>query len=138
MSKANGRGAASPTSALTWKKPYVEGELVEFPSGNVARLKPMSLDTLIRLGRVPNVLLGLVASDLIGKTDDETPLSDEEVTSELVRMMDTLALTMFLEPRVVEENPGSAEISVDMVSMTDKQFLMELVLDGSHKLRSFR
>jgi hypothetical protein len=138
MSKANGRGAASPTSPLVWRKPYTEGELVEFPSGNIARVKPMSLDTLIRLGRVPNVLLGLIATDLIGKTEAEAPLSTEEVTAELIKMMDTLVLTMFMEPRAVEEDPGEDEISVDMVSLEDKQFLMQLVLDGSHKLRSFR
>lgn len=139
MSKNNGSQALRVTPASAWRKPRIEGVLIELPdSGMVAKVRPVNVDTFIRVGHVPDALTVLVGK-LTGGEGELNKMTNDDY----LKLLDTYsayAITCFVEPRVVEADvePGEGEISVDDISDEDKRFLFQFMGRPAATLASFR
>lgn len=139
MSKSNGSQELRVTPASEWRKPRLEGVLIELPnSGWVVKVRPVNVDTFIRVGHVPDALTVLVGK-LTGGEGELNKMTNDDY----LKLLDTYnayAITCFVEPRVVEADvePGEGEISVDDISDQDKQFLFQFLGSPASTLASFR
>ncbi len=114
------------TSAAEWKA----GEIVQLPSGKVAKLRrPDALSLLLRDGRLPDALGPLI----FGGKNDGTGVGSIELTPEsltaLVPILDQLAVACFVEPRVIEKSagPGDDGLLPSDIAFNDKLFLFQWV-----------
>lgn len=118
------------TSAAEWKA----GEIVQLPSGKVAKLRrPDALSLLLRDGRLPDALGPLIFG---GKNEGAgvgaIELTPESLTA-LVPILDQLAVACFVEPRVVEKaveksaGPGDDGLLPSDIAFNDKLFLFQWV-----------
>ncbi len=122
------------TSAAEWKA----GEIVQLPSGKVAKLRrPDALSLLLRDGRLPDALGPLI----FGGQNEGAGVGSIELTPEaltaLVPILDQLAVACFVEPRVVEKavdksvdksvGPGDDGLLPSDIAFNDKLFLFQWV-----------
>lgn len=135
-----------PTSAAEWKAKK-EGFVVELPSGNSARIR-RSMDILVMLkqGRIPNPLAGLVHEMLQNKRQTLNPQDIEpEAFTQLLELVDQTAVKVMVEPRVEvpdaddpDWQPSEDAISLEDLTLDDKFFLFSLAQGGVSDLKSFR
>lgn len=118
--------SANITSAAQWKS----GEIVQLPSGKVAKLRrPDALSLLLHDGRLPDALGPLIFG---GKNEGagvaEIELTPESLTA-LVPILDQLAVACFVEPRVNEKSVGQGgDVLVPSdIAFNDKLFLFQWV-----------
>lgn len=128
------------TSGAQWRKLREKGTPVQLPSGNVAVLRPVSFEELIRAGKIPNPLMdtlrrmmGLDAFDQADKPRDV--LQD---TNEMIDLMEIICVSAFLNPRIVDDPVEDDEISFFDVSATDREFVLEWVQGPLNETRPFR
>lgn len=144
-----------PTEATTkanWRSPRKEGFFVPLPSGNVARLRrTLDLVTLIKSGRIPNALMGVVNEMITGKRKQ---LNLNEVAPEqmleLMKLVDDCIPSIFLEPKVqappknipLEEladwEPEGDAIAIGDIDQQDRMFAFAFAQGGPRDLKTFR
>lgn len=115
----------TPTSGKAWRANREQGLLVTFKSGNVARIRPVGLDLLVRCGRVPDILQACIVQLIeTGKGDlpREATLTDESAWFDFLNGLAELA---FVSPRVVPEPQADDEISPWDIELADKMQLWE-------------
>lgn len=139
------------TTALNWPKERIEGVLVQLPSGNIARLRPVTMELFARQGRIPDSL----TRALIEVTDEATPIKDKRyeyeqregetrqqwetnVARESIEFGDDVIYAAFVEPKVVKENPNEDEISILQIEPIDRSFVIKFYNKGVEELKSFR
>lgn len=132
------------TSADEWSRLRREGELVELPSGFVARLRPVSIDELLELDQIPDELMA-VAMDVTEKKILEAFQANDAdaMAEETEKMVDYLKIVLrnaFLEPKVSGElepsEPGT--ISYYDVEEADKRFVVNWARSPQRRLHRFR
>ena len=128
------------TSAKNWRRPREEGVELTFPSGNIASIRPITTALLVRLGRVPDVLLGAFAKNVLEGAPIDIDTSNVEMLKAYYELLDGVCLTSFITPEVVEAGvaPGDGQITIDDVSTEDKEWLLLFLNKPASKLRSFR
>ena len=146
-----------PTSGASWRKAREEGELIELPSGNLARLRAVSPLALVASGEIPDMLTPLVAQVLsqgvdatqetinrviagIESDDSEAP-DVREAFAGLKRMtsaFDAICAAVFVSPKVVENPTGDDEISPDDLDLADKLHAVHLATQPLAVLQRFR
>lgn len=139
MAKSNTIATVTPTvtPAAEWRRPYVEGVLIELPnSGNLVRIRPVNTDTFIRSGRIPNNLSHIVTGFIEGKQEVGELTPEGYLQNQVI--LDAYVLTCFVEPKVVESDPGENEITPDVISDEDKMFLFMLMGKPARALEDFR
>ena len=131
--------AVSPASA--WRNLHAQGKEVEFPNGLTARLRSVSVGYLVKAGKMPDGLtaVALGAADIdandIGSTQEEKLV---ETLSKLDDYCRILCEESFVYPKIVDEPKQDDEISYDVLSEADKQFVAELMNTPLVKWRNFR
>lgn len=134
----------APTPASEWRKPREEGYLVELPSGHRARLGPVDLSQMLLDGRIPDLLTPFVTQMLyegVNEEDLEKQFSPEAVldrAGETMELINRVCSASFLDPRVVQEDPGDGEILIEDVSIDDRSYVFSLAIYGARALESFR
>ncbi|MAU11106.1 MAG: hypothetical protein CL607_14900 [Anaerolineaceae bacterium] len=100
------------TPASQWARPT---ELVELPTGRVARFKRVNFMTMVRRGEdVPNFLKAYVAKSLRGETNKEGFSLDDLDPVEAVEFVIFMTKAVFDEPKVVEGDPQHpGEVSIE-------------------------
>lgn len=144
------------------------GGVMELPSGVVVKLRnPGGMQAFLGGGAIPNSLMPIVQKAL--KTGQNIDVSDvlqdgkfdEEVLSDMMAMMDNIALKTVVEPPV-EAAPTQADVTawndshpgeevlkpedlrsddvlyIDEFPLEDKQYIMQWVSGGVTDLESFR
>lgn len=137
-----------PTSASEWKKrSQTVGRDLPLPSGNVCRIRRISIDTFLRKGLIPNALMPIVQQSLQGQKPDEqavmTALQDAGKLQEMFDLYDTVVLEVVLEPKVCPVPPREAIrdeslLYVDEVDFEDKIAIFEAAVSGVSVLQPFR
>jgi hypothetical protein len=151
---AKATGAKKPTdhqkkasSAADFKKRKYG--TFELPSGLVAELKnPGGLRVFMGTGSIPNSLMPIVNNAVEGgvkpKTEDLQASSvDPETISDMMAMMDNIAVTCFVNPRVhavPEDNDDRDEelLYADDIEDEDKMFIFRWVSGGTSDVERFR
>lgn len=129
-----------PTSAEEWSELYTKGVVVQLPSGMVARLRPIGVESLVRSGRIPDDLSPLAAMTIWrGQPTDDQIMRFGKGSIDLINI---IAEAAFMEPRVVIDGEsrevGPGELSIDHVDLADKTFILSFVSAPAAALRSFR
>lgn len=132
-----------PTGGKEWRAPREEGYVKQLPSGNVARLRPVTPDQLLTTGEVPDILTPLVVRMLFEGADGSelTQLTDPQKLVEnagaTVVLFNTICRLAFVEPRIVANPQGDDEISIDDVPLLDRSFVFSLCTQPAEVLRDF-
>ena len=132
------------TPASEWRKPRVEGYLVELPSGHRARIGPVDLSILLLKGDIPDLLTPLATRIIFEGVDEEEmdqQFSIDQVLDRAGETMDfinTICRAAFIEPRIVREDPGEGEILIEDVCIDDRSHVFSIAIHGARVLQSFR
>lgn len=132
------------TPASEWRKPREEGYLVKLPSGNLARLGAVDLSSLLIQGEIPDLLTPLVTKMLFDDIDQDAldaQFSADNLLErggEALSFINTICKASFIEPRIVDGEPGEGEIVIEDVDVGDRSFVMSICIYGARVLRSFR
>lgn len=117
------------TTASGWFRPPAT-EVMELPSGNVARLRRPSVLAMMKTGQIPNPLIEAAAAVASG-----TASPDYQRTAELI---DFLTAAAFVEPRVVLEGPTvDGELHIDEISDADKKFVVAWAQSEARAIDTF-
>lgn len=124
------------TSGKDWRKAREEGVEITFPSGHTARLRPLTLTFLFRLGTLPQFVTGMVMDMLENKA---APISTAEDVQKFYAICEAAARAMFISPRIVDEPTGDDEIGPHDLSDADLEYLWAyLVGQPLAEMKSFR
>lgn len=116
-----------PTEGRVWRAPREKGITVKLPSGNVARIRPVGMDLVVRVGYIPGVLANTIVG-MIETGHGEPPTSaDLEEEKEWFRFLDCLCELAFVAPRIVKEPQADDEISIDDVELQDKMAIWRVL-----------
>lgn len=126
------------TGARGWAKPYTEGVVFHFPSGNKAIVRPVNMDSFILYGGIPDSLTPLVVKMINNEPMDKDQLTREEFLA-ACELQDVFCMTCFIAPRVVKEvKNADEEITPAMISDMDKAALFGLMGAPASALADFR
>lgn len=122
-----------------------KGIELQFPSGNVYRVRVPGAAGLLKRGNLPNTLVSYCV-DLLYMGDPEgkkyeafiAPSDKEERAQEVLASYEAVCKEMFLEPRVVDKPEVDDEISVDDLSIGDRNWAFWLAFLEVDALKSFR
>lgn len=129
--------ALKPTPAVQWRQAN-EGKVVELPSGLAARVRPVSADVFVKLGKVPDALTPVITQAILGAGLELKVEKFEDVKTTL-QLLDAICELCFVEPKVaVGREPTENEITLDDIPLEDKFALLELFMMPASKLASFR
>lgn len=136
---AHKNGSSAPTSAALWRKPHEEGVLFHFPSGMIARVRPVNMGTFLSHGSIPDMLSGIVSRLISGQLNDtQTELSVDEFR-QLNQLQDTFCKSCFIEPQVVDEiTDPNTQITPAHIDDNDKATLFAFLGRPAAELASFR
>ena len=146
------------TSGSAWREPRQAGVPVQLPSGNIARLRPVEPQALLKQGEIIDILTPLVAKmlfqgadataetiaqvigDATAGTDDNSVQLQEAVArlADLERVCDLVCKAAFVAPLIVDEPTTENEIAPDDIELADKIHVFTLALRGAAALRHFR
>lgn len=155
------------TSVSDWKSGANTGlKPIELPSGKWAKLRKVSLQTMLQTGQIPNVLMGPVRKALGGRKQDLDPnelskvMGDPQGLMEMFKLVDDITVKAFVEPKLhplpylTNEKTGQVItdeanqpilgdkdptlLYVDEVDLDDKMFIFHWIVGGSSDLEQFR
>lgn len=132
------------TSGLEWRKPREEGYLKELPSGNWARLRPVTPDMLLVTGEIPDILTPLVMKMLFEGIDNKDlevvtkPENMLEHAKETIDFFNSFCKLAFVEPKIVDNPRSDDEMHILDVTVEDRGFVFQLCIQPVEVLRSFR
>lgn len=126
------------TPASDWRQGW-EGALVRLPSGRVARIRDVSLDLVVRLGRIPDALTPLVIDLFEHGQDIELPEIEtiEDLRARL-DFRDAVVRCAFVEPRIVDQPAAADELPLEAIVPADRWFVFRLLGRPVHDLERFR
>lgn len=125
------------TSGKEWRKEW-EGVEITFPSGKVIEIRPVTSELLFKLGRIPDALTPLVINSINGSGSFEFDTNDAENFKTFLQLLDGIAETAFVNPRIVKEPAADDEIAIEHVAFGDKYFLLQFLNQPTSALREFR
>lgn len=119
----------------------MRGKQITLPSGETVVIRGVGFDALLLSDRVPDFLTPLVSGAINGQmiTIPNVDNTDVEKTKEMARFLNLICELAFVSPRIVENPQAADEISVDDVSLSDKQYLFFNILGKPTRwLENFR
>lgn len=126
------------TSGKNWRSPREDGVEIEFPSGNVAKIRPLDIGAYIKIGYVPDILKPVVVK-VVAEGSAPLELGEEyENSVEWLKLLDALTEYAFIDPKVVQDPFEDNQISVEDVSFRDKVELFTFFGRPANELVAFR
>lgn len=131
------------TSGKEWRKKAREGELIDLPSGNTARVRnvPISL-FFTQAPSMNNSLMSVVGEFINRKESDDQKKAIENLieakAKEFFEFVDVVCKLAFVSPRIVEGEPqGDDEIGVSDLDDADKMAVIQLLGMPAEQLEPF-
>jgi hypothetical protein len=130
------------TPATAWRQEREVGFLYTLPSGRVARLRPVSLAGLIRTGKIPNLLIPIVARLLwaqVGQIDARpAEVKEAEEQAHFIELVAAIVPAAVLYPKIVDNPQAQDEISIDDLTFADQLALYTIAKMPAEVLELFR
>ena len=129
------------TSGKQWRKTREQGIPMVMPSGNVAAIRPLGVSVLLKTGKIPDFLIGVISDAVMGVAVEKRrkfDINDTEKLSALFEFQDAIAEDMFASPRIVSQPQADDEISIDDVALEDKAWLLQFIGAPIAALERFR
>ena len=133
-------GRLEVTSAAAWKQARAEGRLVRLRSGNVARIRTIGMDYIVKSGKLPDALVGMAAETLLLDSGSNPPAITMEDLEKHVDFYNMLMEMAFIVPQVTSRDvvPDDA-IHVNDIDLWDKLWVSQEVLFKTlNELADFR
>lgn len=130
----------SVSRASDWRKWKEEGYQIEFPSGVVGLVRPLSLDMMLESHYIPNELIPHVEQMIRGTraVQNGADMDMVELAKNNRKFSHAVAYASLISPRVSETPDYEAnEISPDDISPEDLQFLVRWINYPASKLKKF-
>lgn len=136
-----------PITFAEWRKEKrIIQEGIEQPllSGLVVRMRPVQPDTLLRSGRVPDLLTPLVIKSLYESVREELdafvfePRKQTEETLQMIESVNVVVEAALVYPRVVAKPTADDEIAIDELSLSDRMWIFRLAFMPAELLSRFR
>lgn len=141
MAKRASRRTTQPkraTSGKAWRQAKEEGELWTLPSGNVARLRPVSLMAFINSGKIPDFLTPLAGSMVWEEIEADKLASTAEMARASAELAELICRAAFIDPVIVDEPKKDNEIAMEHIDDADKAWVMSCMIQPAEVLRGFR
>lgn len=124
------------TDAAEWRESQRVGQLVELPSGKVARLTRPHMLALAKTGQIPDPLSAQVMEMFSGK---KSPAETKDSISpeDMLALINITCKIAFVEPKIADD-PGPDELSIDDIDFEDRTFVFWWSQGGAADLASFR
>lgn len=132
------------TPAAEFRKMREQGVEITLPSGRVVRMRTVTPDRLLKLGKIPDILTQLVikmfygqvtSGDFNGFLDAREELEQTFAQFESLRVVCTAGL---LEPRIVDNPQADDEIAIDDLTMSERGWIFRLAFVEADDLATFR
>lgn len=137
MSNKNGHTPeqpTTPTSGSEWRKPRTEGYLLKFPSGKVARVRPVGPEVFATLKRIPMVIGDLLMG---GTSEIEVDFADPVKLGEWIEVLNAIAKGCFVSPKIVDDPVADDEIALADIDLIDKVELFRIFGKPARAIESF-
>lgn len=122
------------STAAEWRKPREQGFPVVFPSGLEARLRPVSVDFFMRVGRVPDLMTPFIVRLITdGQAELDIPESYDDIL-QFNEFLNQLVMFAFVEPEVVAQDPNEDQITLDDLSYGDKLIALRALMVPASQL----
>lgn len=132
------------TSAADFRAMREQGVVQTLLSGRVVRLRTVTPDRLLRLGKLPDILTPLVIKmfyEGVAPSDLDKFLDQRETVEEILEQVESLRVVCvagLLEPRVVDNPVAADEISIDDLTLSERGWIFRLVFQEAEFLATFR
>lgn len=132
---------AKPTPASEFRQMREQGVLQTLPSGRAVRLRTVTPDRLLRLGKIPDILTTLVVRMVyedVPNDDLNTFLVAKEKVTDALEVVESLRVVCeagLLEPSI---GPGDDQISIDDLTLAERGWIFKLVFQSAEVLTRFR
>lgn len=126
------------TSGAEWRKPWEEGVVVRLPSGNVARLRDVTLELMVLRGGIPDGMTPIVSKIFEGKANELPGFQTVDEMRDYIELRDNICRVAFVNPRIVDEPTADDEIHIDALDQQDKWFVYGLLNAPVRELERFR
>lgn len=141
-----GKNNLKPTLGRDLRRGREEGVVLPFPSGNAYRIAPVSLDVLLKSGRIPDLLTPFAVSVIMEGIDSKLDELEKRMqpdaildeATEWLAFVDLICEASFLEPRIVDDPQADDEIAIVDLPFVDRGHAMLLALQPIEVLRRFR
>lgn len=121
------------TTGNKWRESLYE--IVRLPSGNVAKLKRVSLLGLAAQGQLPDFFTGIVVSSMNGSNQG---IANPKAIPEMNKAMTVICKECFVSPQIVDDNPNDTQITMHDLTDMDKAFVVKWASGGkAEALRTF-
>lgn len=131
----------TPVSA--WEDEF--DDLLLLPSSKVVRIRNMGFQTFMKMGLVPNSLMGVVQSALSKgeEPDADDLLGDSTKLNDMLKMVDGVVCHVVVEPPVEEPPANKADrdpniLYLDKMADDDKMFIFGVCTGGTRDVEAFR
>lgn len=106
-------------TSLDKLKEYAQGQLIQLPAFSngqpfVARLRRPSMLALVKSGKIPNSLM-VTANQLFKQGGEGMDTQDEEMLSNVFKVMDALCEASFVEPKYQDIKNAGIELTDDQM-----------------------
>lgn len=129
------------TPASEWRKLHEEGQSgykITLTSGFTVRLRPVSIEQMLKRGEIPDLLAPMAAQAVIAGIDGKDLSNTLQRASNTFLLIDFICELAFLEPRIVENPTADDEIGVSYLDSQDKFEVFEIVTQPGWVIRKFR
>ena len=131
MQGENGH-SVKPTSGKTWRRAREVGFMIQLPSGNLARVRPVSPEQMLEMGEIPDILTPLIEKMLFdgADADDVTAAIEEAIDPgatfepnnmlRLIKFVNAFCVHALVDPRIVEAPKADDEIAITDLELPDR------------------
>ena len=128
-----------PMSAAEWRKLTEEGEVIQLPGGLVARIRTVSIETMIINGEIPDLLTPIATKTLFKETSLSEIGDDADVSKEWIDLVHLIVPAAMVEPRVAYgDNPTDDCLALSEMGWDDKLAVFQLAVSSVDVLANFR
>jgi hypothetical protein len=117
------------TPASHWRESYDYGIEVELPNGEIVMMRTtIDVTYLIGTGQIPDGLTAIALEGLnIESGDKKAVASLSEGIKRLNELYKIVCMATWIQPRVVDKNPGENEILFDWLTPEQKDYTWRLI-----------
>jgi len=123
------------TSGSEWRKAREEGVEVELPSGRTAKLRPISLQWLLKAGRIPDGLTAIVSQMISGKLEITNVV---DTAKEIISLNELMVTACMVEPKVVPTPTTDEEIGLEDLTDEEVDFIVAWAAKPAQTMDTFR
>jgi len=134
---------AAPPVVYATAASYRKGVEIPLANGEWVRLRPRSLMTMVRTGKLPNSLIGAARRMLTnqGRATNPNAPQDPQVARESLELQDYLITQLVSSMKFVMSDPDDCdddEVSVAEMFEGDKNLIVAFAMQGQKALADFR